>query len=247
MRTDTTIQFKETVIVVTGASRGLGLRMAAALVDRGVTVVCSARSEDALERAVAELADAPGEALAIPADVREEADVTALFDDVDAAYGGADVLINNAGVNDAGLSSGEKPPVHELPTWLWDTILDTNLRGAILSSRAALHGMLERDRGVLLHLSSSMGLKGRANRAAYATSKCGLEDFHQSLAAEFEGTGVDSGVLNPGGGVNTDGFSAHMSESARAKRLDPAVVVEPALSLAAGKGENGGRYVATEW
>lgn len=241
--------FEDTVIVITGASRGLGYQMAAAFADHGATVVCSARTEDTLAQAVAKLSDRTrtGDVRAVPADIREESDVKALFETVEDAYGGADVLINNAGVNDAGLTGGEKPPVHEIPTWLWDTIMETNLRGAFLCTRAALPRMLERNRGIILHISSGMGREGRANRGAYVASKFGLEGLHKSLADELEGTDVDSIVLDPGGGVNTDGFSSHLNKSTRSERLDPDIVVEPALSLAAGKGVNGGRYIATEW
>jgi NAD(P)-dependent dehydrogenase (short-subunit alcohol dehydrogenase family) len=107
--------------------------------------------------------------------------------------------------------------------------------------------MIERDAGRLVHVSSGMGESGRGGRSAYSASKFGLEGLHEALTDEFSGTGVDSVILDPGGGVDTEGFAGHMSETDRASRLDPSVVVEPAVALAVGEGEHGGRYVATEW
>lgn len=107
--------------------------------------------------------------------------------------------------------------------------------------------MLERDSGRFNHISSGMGIQGKPNQAAYTASKLGLEGFHDALTAELDGTGVDSVVLEPGGGVDTKGFSRYLSDAKREDRLDPEIVVSPALRLGAGAGKNGGRYITTRF
>ena len=107
--------------------------------------------------------------------------------------------------------------------------------------------MLERDRGRLIHVSSGMGVEGRPGRSAYSASKHGLEGFSEALAAELSDTGVSSIVIEPGGGVNTERFTIGMGPEEMADRLDPAVIVEPLLDLAAGHGTNGSRYIADEF
>lgn len=238
-------ELNEHVIVVTGASSGLGARMTRAFVNRGATVVCASRTEETLRRFV-ESIEGPGEATYVATDVGSWTDAKRLASYAVEAYGQVDTLVNNAGVIDRDLLDGGQPSVVDLPVDIWETIVRTNLTGAFFCTKAVLPTMIEADSGRIIHMSSGMGLEGRANRSAYAASKFGLEGFHESLAAELDGTGVDSLVLEPGGGVDTDGFSSGMSAAERSERMDPEIIVDPAVRLVAGHGENGGRYVATE-
>lgn len=238
------MQLSDTTIVVTGASQGLGERMARTFVQYGANVVCAARSRDRLDRIVSDL-QSQGDAIPVTTDVTNWDDVQALMRRATDSFGEVDVLVNNAGVSERALTGGAEPTVVDLPVDVWRTIIRTNLTGVFLCTKAVLPSMIESDSGRIIHVSSGMGQEGRANRSAYAASKCGLEAFHESLAEELTDTGIDSVVLDPGGGVDTKGFSGHMSEQERANRLDPAVVDEPAVLLAGGKGTNGGRYVAT--
>lgn len=240
------MQIDDTVIVVTGASRGLGLEMARGYVDHGATVVCCARSEQRLERVVSELSER-GSASAVVADVRSWHDARHLVSQAVNRQGGVDVLVNNAGVSERSVTGQDELPVTDLPVDVWETIIETNLHGPFYCTKAVLPVMLDASGGRIIHVASGMGQTGRSGRSVYAASKFGREGFHESLTAELAGTSVDSLVLDPGGGVDTDGFSGHMSESVREDRLDSSVIVQPAVALARGDGTHGGRYIATAW
>lgn len=240
------MRLQDTVIVVTGASAGLGKEMARGFAREGASVVCAARTEQRLVDLVDEIRDGGGQAHGITVDVRSWESVQSLFEEVREAYGPTDVLVNNAGIAQYSFRSDYTPkPVAELPIDVWDAILETNLRGAFLTSRAVLPAMLERETGRLIHVSSGHGISGRAYRAAYAASKFGLEGFAESLAQELEESGVSSMLFRPPmGGVFTE-------RRARIEGRDPhsfdhqsaSVVVEPAVQLASGEGNNGGRYI----
>lgn len=243
------MRLEGTTTVVTGASRGLGRAMADAFVAEGAQVVYSSRGGEQLTTAVdeANARSSGGSAVAIPADVRSWPDVRALVDDTVDRYGALDVLVNNAGLTQPKVNpEPTEHPVHELPVDTWDTILGTNLRGAFLCAKAALPPMLDHASGRLVHISSGHGIAGRANRAAYVASKFGLEGLHETIALELADTGVDSVTLRPpGGGVFTAGAEAIGRTPDDFEHPGPGVIAEAAVQLAAGAGENGGRYKAT--
>jgi len=239
------MRLQNTTIVVTGASTGLGRRMAEAFVKAGADVICTSRATERLEQLVEQSESNPGEAIAVRCDVRTQGDVESLLRTTEERFDQLDVFINNAGIKESHVTGKAALSVESLPVDAWDAIMATNLRGVFLCTRTALP-LLRQSGGRLVHIGSGMGLKGRAGRAAYVTSKFGLEGFHQSVADQLSGTDVESILLDLGGGVDTEGFSRYLDEDARAGRLDPNVIVEPALRLAEGFGSNGGRYVATE-
>lgn len=235
-----------TTIVVTGASSGLGRSMAAAFVEDGARVVCSSRSESRLREAVDSM-DGPGEALAVAADVRSPESVAEMVEAAREAYGPIDALVNNAGVTQETVTGDpERRTIDSLSVETWDAILETNLRGAFLCTRAVLPAMLERDSGRVVHVSSGMGGEGRAGFAPYVASKFGLEGFHESLALELDGTGVSTHTFRPPrGGVFTESRRlGGQTPDDYAHGAD--VVAEPAVQLLADDPVNGGRYVATE-
>lgn len=234
-------------VVVTGASSGMGRAMATGFVAEGARVVFSSNDPDRLEATVEDLGpDAADRAADVPADVRSWDDVRALVRDATDRFGAIDVWVNNAGVTQLHTDPDHvRRHVVDLPVASWDAVVDTNLRGPFLCSKAVLPGMLERGRGRLLHVSSSHGFRGRAGRAPYAASKFGLEGFHESLALELDGTGVDSiAVRPPAGGVYSERFGEIGREPDSFAFESPDLIVETAVRLAAGGGENGGRYVA---
>ncbi|MFB6095863.1 MAG: SDR family NAD(P)-dependent oxidoreductase [Haloferacaceae archaeon] len=238
------MRLEDTTIVVTGGSGGLGKAMADAFVAEGARVVIAGRTESKLADAVDSF-DGPGEATGVRADVRSPEDVEGLVAGARDAYGAVDVFVNNAGVTgQIARGSTAEPPVAEFDLETWDTVLDTNLRGAFLCARAVLPGMLEADDGRLIHISSGMGTSGKPGRAAYVASKHGLEGLAKTIALEVADTGVDSLVLRPpGGGVHTGSRSQIGRTAGDATHEEPDVIGEAAVQLAAGAGENGGRYV----
>lgn len=236
------------VIVVTGGSAGLGRAMAEAFVREGANVVCAARNENRLSQTVSGIsATGPGDATGVPTNVRSRDSIRNLFNEVDDIYGGVDTVVNNAGVSQSNLDTGHGiKPITDVPIDVWDAILETNLRGVFICVKEALPAMLSRENGCLIHISSGHGIQGKAKRAPYVASKFGLEGFAESLALELEDTGVDSMLLRPPGATYTERREELGRDRETFSYTNPAIVAEPAVQLAAGKGQNGGRYVATE-
>lgn len=238
------MRLNDTTAVVTGASAGLGKSMAHALVTEGASVVYSSFDEEQLAAAVGELPpDAAGEATAVPADVRSWDDVRHLVTAAREAFGPIDVWFNNAGVQQVTAGGDRRRPLHEVPVGLWDAVIETNLRGPFLCSKAVLSGMLQRGEGRLVHTTSGAGSEGRANQTPYVASKHGLEGLAASLALELGDTGVESILFRPPGGIYTE--SRSYNEPSRYQFQSTEIVAEPAVQLASGAGENGGRYVGT--
>lgn len=236
-------------IVVTGASSGLGKAMADAFVTEGAAVVYSSRTEQRLKAAVESITDneVVGDATVIPADVRSWDDVRDLIRRTNYIYGEIDVFVNNAGVTQRKVNPDHTHHrAHEIPLTTWDTVLETNLRGVFICTKAVLPMMLSRDAGRLIHISSGHGTTGRANRSPYVASKFALEGFHESLTRELEDTNVDSIALRPpGGGVYTESSELYGRTRDLFEHKNPDVIAEAAVRIATGEGENGGRYQAT--
>lgn len=246
------MRLDDKTIVVTGSSAGLGRAMADAFVREGARVVYSSDEPADLQAATdgisAEVrgSDGTGEAIAVEADVRSWDAVRRLVRRTRESYGPIDVFVNNAGVLQYKVNADRRHhPVVDIPVSSWDAILDTNLRGTFLGSKAVLPGMLERDTGRVIHISSGHGRAGRATRAPYCTSKFGIEGFHESLALELEGSGVDSLVLRPPGGTYTESSALIDREPEDYEYEDPSIISPAAVALAAGAGDNGERYRAT--
>lgn len=243
------MRLEETTVIVTGASSGLGKAMASAFVAEGAQVACASRSLERLEAAIDDMdVSGGGDAAPIPTDVRSWNDVRELVRSTRERYGDVDVVVNNAALTQYMVNEDlTRKPIVDVPVDSWEAILRTNLDGVFLCTKAALPEMLSRDDGRFIHVSSGHGVSGRANRSPYVASKFGVEGFHESLALELEDTGVDSLTLRPpGGGVYTEAAVERGGRSADSfTHQDPGVIAEAAVRLAAGEGENGGRYQAT--
>ncbi len=231
------------VAVVTGAGRGLGEQIARAYCREGARVVLAARSAKEIRQVASDL-DAQGlSALAVPADVGEEADVRALFAKAREAFGEVDILVNNAGMN-------LFKPLVEIETAEWNEVLRANLRGPFLCSREALKGMLPRGSGVILNISSGLASHALPNFTAYCASKFGLEGLTRALAMEVESTGIRVNTLHPGGVADTSmGAATAPPDLPRDRWLPTDILCEPAIYLASEEGRNitGQRIAATEW
>jgi NAD(P)-dependent dehydrogenase (short-subunit alcohol dehydrogenase family) len=178
--------------LVTGGTRGLGRVMAEALAEAGASVCISSRSIDAARTAAAEIAAASGARVeGIEAEVTTADGVNRLVDVAHRDFGRVDILVNNAGVNIRGT-------VGELTESDWDTVLDTNLKGVFLLSRAFGPAMCERRWGRVINLSSMLASIGLPGRAPYAASKAGVVALTRVLALEWAASGVTVNAICPG-------------------------------------------------
>ena len=236
------MRLSDTTIVITGAAQGLGRAMAGAFADEGANVAAVDIDGERLRATVESFS---GQATALQADVGAWDDVREAIRAARETYGPIDVLVNNAGVQQRTAGEDSRRPVADVPINIWETIVRTNLTGAFHCSKAVLPGMLDRNGGRLVHVSSGAGEAGRANRSPYVASKHGMEGLAASLALELDGTGVESLVFRPpGGGIYTDS-RAHR-DPGEFTHDSPSIVAEPMVQLAAGAGEHGGRYVGTD-
>ncbi len=231
-------------ILVTGASRGLGKSMALRFAREGARVALSARDEERLQQ-VADEAD--GETAVVPADVREPEEVEAAVEGTLDAFGEIDTLVNNAGVSMLGMTD-ERHPITEVTPEQWDTVLEVNLTGTFLFTRAVLPSMQSQGRGNVVNISSGLGRRAIAKAGAYVASKWGLEGFTRVTAMEGEEYGINANALDPGGRVDTD-IWAHLPDEEREEILDPDVMDDAAVLLAAQgpDGVSGESMTAAEW
>jgi 3-oxoacyl-[acyl-carrier protein] reductase len=180
------------VALVTGASRGIGRATALALAAAGHAVCVNYRSqEEAAHAVVRAIRDADGEAIAVGADIAQREEVETLFQRTTEALGPVAVLVNNAGVTRDTL-------LLRLSEDDWDTVLDTNLRGAYLCTKAALRPMLKARWGRVISVSSVVGLTGNPGQANYAAAKAGLIGFTRSVAREVANRNITANALAPG-------------------------------------------------
>ena len=200
------------VALVTGASRGIGRAIALALAAAGARVVINYRDRgDAAEQVAATIREAGGRADVLQADVADRESVDALIRQITALAGGLDILVNNAGITRDGLLMRMKDDD-------FDAVLDTNLRGAFLCTRAALRPLLKSAHGRIINISSVVGLAGNAGQANYAAAKAGLLGFTRSVAREVASRQVTVNAVAPGF-IDTD-MTASLNEAARGAALE---------------------------
>ena len=193
----TTKRLAGRVAIITGAGRGIGRAIALRYSQEGAAVALAARTPAQIDEAAAEIESAGGRALAIQCDVSSESDVDRLVDATVRQFGKIDILVNNAAVN--------LPPTDltEVDLSVWRNVIDVNLTGAFICTRAVLPHMKRTGSGVVLILSSVGGRRGAAGRGPYRASKAALINFTETIGAEGANYGVRAVCLCPGG-VDTD-------------------------------------------
>jgi 3-oxoacyl-[acyl-carrier protein] reductase len=178
--------------IVTGASKGIGYAIAEALVRAGAGVAISARNEDEVRDAAERLsAMGPGRAVGVAADVRDAGDVRGLVEAAVEAFGGVDLLVNNAGV-------GRFGRVDEITPEQWQQVIDTNLTGVFYCCHEVIPRLRERGGGWIINIGSLAGKNPFAGGAAYNASKFGLLGFSEAMMLDLREDDVRVSCIMPG-------------------------------------------------
>ncbi len=183
---------QDQVAIVTGASRGIGRAIALALGAQGAKVVINyATSSGAADTVVEEIAALGSEALALQADVSQPDQVETLFKTVVEKWGRVDVLVNNAGITRDTLLMRMKPQE-------WQAVIDLNLTGVFLCTRAASKPMLKQRSGRIINIASVAGQMGNPGQANYSAAKAGVIGFTKTVARELASRGITVNAVAPG-------------------------------------------------
>ncbi len=197
---------KDKVAIVTGASRGIGRSIALSLAEAGARIVASARNAELLEELVGQIQSQGGQAVAVVGDVASGSDADRLVEKAVEAFGRVDILVNNAGITRDGLLLRMKDQD-------WDEVLNVNLKGAFLCTRAVAKVMSKQRFGRIINMSSVVGEMGNPGQANYCASKAGLIGLTKSVARELARRNVTVNAITPGF-IATDMTDA-LSEKAR--------------------------------
>jgi NADP-dependent 3-hydroxy acid dehydrogenase YdfG len=179
------------VVVITGASTGLGEAAARLLSEQGATVVLGARRGDLLQALAAELTAAGGKALAVETDVADYAQVKRLVDTAVKTFGRIDVMINNAGLR-------TRVPLEELDISEWDKMIDVNIKGVLHGMVAALPYMQKQKSGHIINVASVLGIKVIAPGTVYSATKAAIRALSEGLRQEAKPYDIRSTVISPG-------------------------------------------------
>jgi len=182
---------KDKVALVTGASQGIGRATALTLAEAGAKVAIAARNTEKLASLASEIAAAGGEALAVPMDVADAAQVKTGFQQLLAKFGKLDILVNNAAIARDTLALRMKLED-------WDAVLRTNLTGAHLCIQQALGAMLKQRAGRIINISSVVAETGNAGQANYVASKAGLIGLTRAIAVEVASRNITVNAIAPG-------------------------------------------------
>jgi serine 3-dehydrogenase (NADP+) len=193
-------------VIITGASSGIGAATARAFAAAGARIALASRSAAQLEEVARGLR---GRALIVPTDITDRPAVEALVEQTVAAFGGIDIVINNAGV-------GIAAPVAELPFEDFRQALAVNLFGQLALTQAALPHMRQRGRGQLIYISSVVGLRALPYLGGYAATKAALDRLTESLRVELRGSGIAVTLVRPG--TTSTGFAQRRLGSGRERR-----------------------------
>lgn len=203
-------QLANQVAVVTGAGRGIGRAIALKFATEGADVVVVSRTAENSEKVAAEIRALGRKAWPHAVDVADSAAVSTAAEKILAEAGKVDILVNNAGVTRDGL-------VMRMSEADWDTVLDTNLKGAFLFTKAFSRAFAKQRSGRIINISSVIGLIGNPGQCNYAASKAGLFGFTQSVAREFASRGITANCIAPGF-IETD-MTSELNEELKAAIL----------------------------
>ena len=212
--------------IVTGGGTGIGKGIARALALEGANVVIASRNIAVLEATAEELRGEGGEVVAVAVDVTEEEQVETLFAETERRFGRLDLLVNNSG-------AFEFAPLDELTLAQWRTLLDVNMTGVFLCTRAALRRMKRQGGGRIVNIGSISATKPREGQAAYGATKAAVISLTRATALEGRPHGISAGCINPG---LVDVSDSDVYTEGRPRRdepsISPADLAEAAVAMA---------------
>ncbi len=199
------------VAVVTGAGRGIGRAVAIAYAKMGANVVCVSRTEENASKVATEIQALGQKAWAFAVDVSDTSAVEASAKSILEATGKLDILVNNAGITRDNL-------LMRMSEEEWDTVLNTNLKGAFNFTKAFTRTFMKQRSGRIINIASVIGLVGNAGQSNYAASKAALLGFTKSVAKELAPRGITANAIAPGF-IETD-MTAVLDEKVRGSIID---------------------------
>lgn len=238
------------IVLVTGASRGIGQAILHAFAKEGATVIGTATSEQGAENIQKTLEENKLKGTGKRLNVNDENNIEALFTEIKKEYGAVEILINNAGITDDAL-------LMRMKTEQWDNVLNTNLSSLYRMCKIATKDMMKARFGRIINIASVVGVMGNAGQCNYAAAKAGMIGFSKSLAKELGARGISVNVIAPGF-IETDmthalndAQRAHLMQNIALQKLGKAEdIAQAALYLAKANyitGEtlhvNGGLYM----
>lgn len=222
------------VAVVTGGSGSIGRSIACHLAAEGAIVYVGGMTQSKIDAVVAEITEMERTAYPTHLDVSDEAEIVRVFSEIAERHGRLDIMVHSAG----GSARSEYAALVDQTTEVIDSVLSTNLRGAILCSREAARLMVKNGYGRIINISSILGIQGKANFAEYAASKGGVLAFTKSIAMELGQQGITANCVSPGIVERNVVTSSRMKKIARTNWLNSSGKPEDIAAMVA--------YLATE-
>jgi 3-oxoacyl-[acyl-carrier protein] reductase len=198
--------------IVTGGTRGIGRSIALGLARNGVNVAITYISnDDKAKEVIDEIKKFEVKGIAVKADISEEKDVKNMVELVLKQFDSVDILINNAGITKDGL-------LVRMKSEDWDSVINTNLRGTYLVTKAVSKSMIRQKSGIIVNIASVVGLTGNAGQSNYSASKAGIIGFTKTVAKELGGRGIRVNAVAPGF-VKTD-MTEILKDDVKKKMID---------------------------
>jgi NAD(P)-dependent dehydrogenase (short-subunit alcohol dehydrogenase family) len=219
------VTLKNKVVVITGASSGIGKATAIAFARKGSKVVLAARRLEKLKQLKKYISAFNKDCLCVKTDITKESDVRRLFDKAEKRFGGIDVLVNNAG-------RGLKSRICDVTYEDWLSVLHTNLTGVFLCTKEAVRRMVRKKiKGHVITVSSIAGLYGSPNYAAYCASKHGVTGFQRSIKFELMKHRIKVSTIHPAR-VDTEFFDIYKKRPHRSQMLSPKDIADYIIAKA---------------